>query len=158
MKPEEFPVTFQPGDKQVYVLAGTRLQEAATAADLVLDAPCGGEGTCGKCRVIVSQGAAPPTVEECNMLSKEELHAGCRLACQAIVGGPMHVLVPGTSLVSRPHQILVHAEEAVDAQGEPAIRKQYLELPVPDRDDDVADLARLQRRLGPVEADLGLRP
>ncbi len=51
---QEFPVTFQPGDKQVYVLAGSRLQEAATAAGLVLDAPCGGEGTCGKCRVVVS--------------------------------------------------------------------------------------------------------
>ena len=114
---EEFPVTFQPGDKKVYVLAGTRLQEAATAADLVLDAPCGGEGTCGKCRVIVSEGAAPPTAEERNLLTEEELHAGCRLACQATVGGPMSVLVPGTSLVDRPHQILVHSEETVEADG-----------------------------------------
>ena len=109
MNQEEYPVTFQPGDKKVYVLAGTRLQEAATAADLVLDAPCGGEGTCGKCRVVVSEGAAPPTAEERNALTDEELHAGCRLACQATVGGPMSVLVPATSLVDRPYQILVHS-------------------------------------------------
>ena len=103
----EFPVTFQPGDRTVYVLAGTRLQEAATAADLVLDAPCGGEGTCGKCRLVVREGASPPTPEECNVLTEEELRAGCRLACQATVSGPMSVLAPDTSLVDRPYQILV---------------------------------------------------
>ena len=138
------------------MLAGTRLQEAATAADLVLDAPCGGEGTCGKCRVIVSEGAAPPTDEERNLLAEDELHAGCRLACQATVGGPMSVLVPETSLVDRPHQILVHSEAPVAGGRAPAICKRYVELPLPDRGDDVPDLARLQRRLGPVQADLSL--
>ena len=73
---QEFPITFLPGDKTVYVLAGTRLQEAATAADLVLDAPCGGEGTCGKCRVVVCEGTLPPTEEERRRLTDEEL---CRL-------------------------------------------------------------------------------
>jgi uncharacterized 2Fe-2S/4Fe-4S cluster protein (DUF4445 family) len=153
---EEFPVAFQPGDKQVYVLAGTRLQEAATQADLVLDAPCGGEGTCGKCRVLVHAGAAPPTAEERKALSEEELHAGCRLACQATVNGPMSVLVPASSLVDRPYQILVHSQTAVAAEGAAAITKRYVELPPPDRGDDMPDLARLQRQLGPLEADLGL--
>jgi len=153
---EEFLVTFQPGDKNVHVLGGTRLQEAATAADLVLDAPCGGEGTCGKCRVIVSEGAAPPTDEERQQLTAEELHAGCRLACQAAVNGPMSVLVPATSLVDRPYQILVHSDAPAMADGAPRIRKRYVELPQPDRSDDLPDLARLQRQLGPVQADLSL--
>ena len=112
MSGQEFPITFLPGDKTVYVLAGTRLQEAATAADLVLDAPCGGEGTCGKCRVVVCEGTLPPTEEERRRLTDEELRAGCRLACQATVGGPMTVLVPETSLVDRPHQILVDSVSA----------------------------------------------
>jgi uncharacterized 2Fe-2S/4Fe-4S cluster protein (DUF4445 family) len=153
---DEFPVTFQPGERKVHVLAGSRLQEAATAAGFVLDAPCGGEGTCGKCRVVVSEGAAPPTAEERNLLTDEELRAGCRLACQSTVSGPMSVLVPGTSLVDRPYQILIHSEAPVEADGAPLICKRYVELPPPDRDDDVPDLARLQRRLGPVQADLSL--
>ena len=157
---EEFLVTFQPGDKQVYVLAGTRLQEAATAAGLVLDAPCGGEGTCGKCRVIVSQGAAPPTTEERKALSQEELHAGCRLACQATVNGPMSVLVPATSLVDRPYQILTRSQtpvaaEAACTQGG-GDRQTLCRVPPPDRGDDLPDLARLQRCLGPLQADLGM--
>ena len=153
---EEFPVTFEPGDKKVYVLAGTLLQEAATAADLVLDAPCGGEGTCGKCRVVVVQGASPPTDEERQRLTAEELHAGCRLACQATVDGPMTVLVPAASLVDRPHQILVDSQAPVTADGPPLICKRYLELRSPDRDDDLSDVARLERQLGPLQAELSL--
>jgi uncharacterized 2Fe-2S/4Fe-4S cluster protein (DUF4445 family) len=156
MSGQEFPITFLPGDKTVYVLAGTRLQEAATAADLVLDAPCGGEGTCGKCRVVVCEGTLPPTEEERRRLTDEELRAGCRLACQATVGGPMTVLVPETSLVDRPHQILVDSVAPVATEGAPLICKRYVELSLPDRGDDVPDLARLQRQLGPVEADLDL--
>ena len=90
------------------------------------------------------------------MLTEEELHAGCRLACQATVGGAMSVLVPETSLVNRPYQILVHSEAPVAADGAAVICKRYLELPPPDRDDDLSDLARLQRGLGPVQADLSL--
>ena len=51
MRETEVPVTFQPPEKTVYVLRGTRLLEAAAMAGLVLDSPCGGEGICGKCRV-----------------------------------------------------------------------------------------------------------
>jgi len=155
-RPGEFPVTFQPGDKTVYVLAGTRLQEAATAADLILDAPCGGEGTCGKCRVIVSEGAPPATPEEQSLLTGEELRAGCRLACQAVVEGPMGVLVPATSLVNRPYQILVDSQTAVQADGPPVVSKHYLDLPAPDRGDDAPDLERLEHSLGPLDADLSL--
>lgn len=159
---EEFPVTFQPGDRQVFVLAGTRLQEAAITAGFVLDAPCGGEGTCGKCRVVVSEGANPATPEEENLLSAEELQAGCRLACQTNVTGPTSILVPATSLVDRPYQILVesgadHASAAsVAADGSPVILKHYVELPAPSRDDDVADLERIERCLGPLDVDYSL--
>ena len=150
---EEFPVTFQPGDKRVFVLGGTRLQEAAIAAGLVLDAPCGGEGTCGKCRVVVSEGASQATPEEQRLLSAEELHAGCRLACQTIVQGPTGALVPATSLVDRPYQILVESDSATSTDGSPVISKHYLELPAPARDDDAADLERIERCLGPLEID-----
>ncbi|MFP4267927.1 MAG: ASKHA domain-containing protein [Spirochaetaceae bacterium] len=47
-----------------------------------LDAPCGGRGTCGKCKVLVSSGdAGPVTREERHLLTHEELQGGIRLAC-----------------------------------------------------------------------------
>ena len=51
MREAEVPVTFLPAGRTVYVLAGTRLIEAAAEAGIILDSPCGGEGVCGKCRV-----------------------------------------------------------------------------------------------------------
>ena len=43
-----------------------------------------------------------------------------------------------------------HRSTAIDA----AIRKQHVELAAPSRDDDASDAARLERAIGPFEADL----
>lgn len=43
------------------------------------DSPCGGRGTCGKCKVQLSGHVSPP--------NDAERRAGCRLACQAILLG-----------------------------------------------------------------------
>jgi uncharacterized 2Fe-2S/4Fe-4S cluster protein (DUF4445 family) len=156
MREAEIPVTFQPGDKTVYVLQGTRLIEAAIAAEFVINAPCGGEGVCGKCRVVVAEGAAEPAAEELRLFSPEEIQAGCRLACQSVVRGPMKVLVPQTSVVGSRHQIMVQSGAAVQARGEPIVVKSYVEMPVPVRGDDAPDTVRLQRAIGPFDADLDL--
>ena len=59
--------------------------------------------------------------------------------------------------MTAPHQILVDSgERRSRTEGAPLICKRYVELSLPDRGDDVPDLARLQRQLGPVEADLDL--
>lgn len=47
-------VTFLPEAVSVAVGAGTTLLDAMVAAGLHPDAPCGGKGTCGKCRVTVN--------------------------------------------------------------------------------------------------------
>ncbi|MDR3161192.1 MAG: 2Fe-2S iron-sulfur cluster binding domain-containing protein, partial [Spirochaetaceae bacterium] len=39
------------GDRSVTVSGDESLLEAAKRADIPLDAPCSGNGTCGKCRV-----------------------------------------------------------------------------------------------------------
>jgi uncharacterized 2Fe-2S/4Fe-4S cluster protein (DUF4445 family) len=155
---DDFPVTFQPGSKPLLVLHGTRLLEAAAAADLVLDAPCGGEGTCGKCRVMVIAGAMPPTPAEGSQLTAAEIQAGCRLACQTIVTGPMQVEVPESSLADRRYQIVVQGESepllGTPGSDQPVITKRYVELPPPTRGSDAADLARLQAATGPCRADI----
>lgn len=45
-------VTFMPAEITVEVADGTSILSAQIAAGLAPDAPCGGQGTCGKCRVI----------------------------------------------------------------------------------------------------------
>lgn len=46
-------VTFQPTGRILEVLEGTTILEAERLAGIVQDAPCGGNGKCGKCRVYV---------------------------------------------------------------------------------------------------------
>lgn len=50
---ENYTVTFLPAGISVSVAPGTTLLQAQIAAGLHPDAPCGGKGTCGKCRVEV---------------------------------------------------------------------------------------------------------
>lgn len=52
----QFTITFQPGGIQVTVPEGTTLLQAQIQAGLRPDAPCGGRGVCGKCRVVLQDG------------------------------------------------------------------------------------------------------
>jgi len=157
MREVEVPVTFRPQGRTVYVLKGTRLVEAAAGADIVLDMPCGGEGMCGKCRVVVPEGAGEPSSAERRFFSEEELRAGVRLACQAVISGPTTVSIPQTSLLASAHKILARSVGAVQSSDDPPVTKRYVELPPPARGDDVPDVERLERALGsPLELDIRL--
>ncbi len=49
----------------------------------LIQAPCGGAGTCGKCRVVVVSGeAGDPSPEESKRLGQDGIAAGLRLACR----------------------------------------------------------------------------
>lgn len=50
----QFRLTFMPSNKTVLAEEGTTLLQAQIAAGLRPDAPCGGRGTCGKCKVSVN--------------------------------------------------------------------------------------------------------
>lgn len=63
--------------------AGSILIETLWEHGVRIDAPCGGSGRCGKCRVRVVSGELPVTAEDRSFLSVRELEAGVRLACVA---------------------------------------------------------------------------
>jgi len=119
MTQKQVRVTFQPSGRTVFVLPGTKLLEAAGRAGLALQTPCGGRGTCGKCRVRVARGAAEPTPPERDALGADELNAGWRLACQAAAGETSVVHVPETSLFAGPDRILTADRTAALADYRP---------------------------------------
>ena len=100
------------------------------------------------------QGDAPSGPADRRAFCDAELADGFRLACQTMVRGPMVVEVPESSLVASYHQILADVGNRLEAAPDPCIRKQYVELPVPDRTHDAADLIRLEAALGPLEVEL----
>ena len=86
-----------PDELSAPVPGGTTLLEALATLGVHLTAPCGGEGTCGKCRVLAKGALSPLTAAELDRLGPEEMEAGFRLACQARLEGDVEVEVPPVS-------------------------------------------------------------
>jgi len=154
MSENQHSVTFQPQGRSVSVLNGTLILEAAASAGLVLDTPCGGAGTCGKCRVEIAQGAPDPTDADRRIFGEAELRQGWRLACQNVVNGNMVIHVPAPSLFGMELQIAVDSAVGGPAEVRPAIRKVYVELSPPTLEDARPDLLRLEEKTGPFMVDV----
>jgi uncharacterized 2Fe-2S/4Fe-4S cluster protein (DUF4445 family) len=156
MREAELSVTFLPDERTVFVLPGTRLMEAAVEAGSIVDSPCGGEGSCGKCRVRFLSGVNPPMPAERQVFTLDELEQGWRLACQSTIETTCEVEIPDASLLSaRRQQICVTSDtQASTPSDDPPIRKKYVELPLPSRGSDEPDLLRLEKAIGPFELDL----
>ncbi len=83
------------------VKAGTTLLVCAQEAGIELNAVCGGNGTCGMCKVVIKQGdVSPLRVEEQALLEEQEIKVGTRLACQAMVLSDCRVQFPPESLTT----------------------------------------------------------
>ena len=67
-------------------------------AGIYIYAPCGGVGTCGKCRVRAGGDIAPLTAEEKLHLTQGEIDEGIRLACRAVATGDTFVYVPSDAV------------------------------------------------------------
>lgn len=156
MPDKQVRVTFQPHGRDVFVLPGTKLLEAAGRAGLTIDTPCGGQGTCGKCRVQITTRPAAPSSADKDFFSEVELQAGWRLACQTALADRTAVRIPESSLFADQHRILIEAQTAAAEEILPAVRKVYVELPAPTLADGSADLQRLERQVGPVKVDLAV--
>jgi len=146
-------VTFQPEGRTVFAMPGTLLIEAAGKAGIAFNSPCGGKGTCGKCRVRIMQGAPPPNPACERMLSAEEIREGHRLACQTHVERDMVVSVPQESRFFA--QKILTAGEGQAVALRPNVRKTFVQLEEPSLADQSADTDRLLGALGDgVEAGI----
>lgn len=82
-------------DVKAFAEAGKNLLELAQEAGVSIDAPCSGNGTCGKCRVRIVSGAVD--MEKNPRLSDEDYRDSWRLACQCSVVGDATIWVPASA-------------------------------------------------------------
>ena len=162
-------VTFWPEGERVQVPLESTLLEAAKAAGVDLASSCGGDGLCGKCRVIVRQGNV--TAQPTSLLTREEIRRGYALACETQVVSDVEVEIPPESRAEAA-QILIDVDAQrfralhpvageIEVRHAPLTCKLYLELPRPSLDDSLADKSRLfreirRRRPAPI-MQLGLK-
>ena len=119
-------MVFKPRDREAAVPQGMTVMEAASEAALKLPSECGGQGSCGRCRVLVSPSSAvkPPSSSETRLLTEEELEKGYRLACQAILEDDAVVDVPRESRTGKRKFQTRGIERAYPF--EPSVRKLHL--------------------------------
>jgi len=137
--PARVDLLFLPNGNRVRVPPGVTLFDAASWNGIAIDSTCGGHGTCKKCKVQITGGAAPVTPLDARAFTPAELRGGWRLACRVITGSDLQVQVP--PLLTRPKAATVGVGRQVILR--PAAQKRYLELAEPSLSDQASDLERV---------------
>ncbi len=135
---------------------GDNLLETARRANVAIDAPCSGNGSCGKCRVKLVEGEVESM--KSRHISDEEYAAGWRLSCISKVIGDVTVFVPDiasayqsrmkTADLSSPKEIAIFEEcQAQLRQSGISFANHYrcyeLTMAEPTLDDTMPDIERL---------------
>ena len=149
-----YKLKFLPYDMEIKVPGGETVIRAALEAGVHINASCGGEGVCGKCRVIIEDGTVEGGISE--KLSQEDLDQGYRLACQSIVKSDLIVRIPVESVIDasvlkiqaaprRTAHIKEMNFEELKEKGlfVAPVEKICLELPEPTAQDNLPDITRL---------------
>ena len=147
----------------VFAEPGEAVLETAQRAGVALDAPCGGRGTCGKCRVRIESGSVSTNASACS-IPPQEFEDGWRLACLSYPQSDVKVSVPETA---RAFQSRIKVEgrfenaaftslrEKLKTTGQDAhggIKLAEVALDPPSVDNPMADRERLLQKLGPMAA------
>ncbi|NOZ26447.1 MAG: DUF4445 domain-containing protein [Chloroflexi bacterium] len=143
-------VRFLPADVTVQVPTGTLVTEAAQRAGIDLNMPCGGQGRCGRCAVIVQNGDVRRRVTI--RLSQDDLAAGYALACQSVIEGDAVIEIPPQERIERRLTTEKAARRVVvpfpyQWREHQPIHRYFVQLTPPTLDDQTDDWARLQREL-----------
>ncbi|HVO37856.1 MAG TPA: ASKHA domain-containing protein, partial [Spirochaetia bacterium] len=154
-------VRFLPDEKEARVQPGVTLLEAAETAGVYVNSVCGGDGLCGKCRLIVRDGEVKsrPTA----LLDRDEIRQGYVLACESQVLGNLRVEIPPeTRLTGRPaftgEEALRFGRVSPQRGGrvyafDPLSRKMFLTLPPAGMEDNLSDLDRVYREIARQRSD-----
>jgi uncharacterized 2Fe-2S/4Fe-4S cluster protein (DUF4445 family) len=143
-----------PYETEIEIENGDTLIRAALEAGVHINASCGGEGVCGKCRVLIEDGMVGGGISE--KLSEEDRERGYRLACQAVVKSDLVVRIPVESAID-PSVLKLQAAprrtahiremnfEELKEKGlfVAPVEKKYIELPAPTAQDNLPDITRL---------------
>ncbi|RJQ49833.1 MAG: DUF4445 domain-containing protein [Nitrospiraceae bacterium] len=154
----EHTVIFQPSGRRGKVPEGTTILDAARKLGVGIEAVCGEKMVCGKCRVKVMEGKfakdgitssmvhlSAHAAKEKKILKADEVKEGIRLACATEVGGDVLLFVPEASRAGE--QVVRKAAGKIKVRLNPAVRKYYVELPIPSLEDPLGDFERLKNAL-----------
>ncbi len=149
---KECTVRFEPSSLEVKVPMGTSLLYAANKAGIYISSICGGDGYCGKCKVVIDDSENVRT-RATTLLTDDEVRQNVFLACMTDVLADVTVTIPKSHTLQT-SQILMDSDarrlyEHDDGghfgtfQFDPLVKKIYAEMSPPTVHDHTADYERL---------------
>ncbi|HXY61333.1 MAG TPA: ASKHA domain-containing protein [Nitrospirota bacterium] len=151
-------IIFQPSGRRGQVPEGTTILDAARRLGVGIEAVCGEQLVCGKCRVKVMEGNFPKESitssmshlsgldeKEIKVLKRKDSEEHIRLACSTKILGDVLVFVPEASRTGK--QVVSKAAGAIKVKLKPAVKKYYIELQVPALGDPLGDFERVENAL-----------
>ena len=139
-------------ERTAHVPPGATLSEAARLAGIELNQPCGGQGRCGRCAVIVEPERSSVRRRSTIRLSEEDLLTGYALACQTVVEGESWVTIPRQEALERrlaTHKAAARIELPFDYDPylHQPLQRFYLQVEPPTLADQTDDWGRVCREL-----------
>ncbi len=153
----KFKVTFYPDNKSVEVTKDTTILSAAISCGVSIKSDCGGDGVCGRCKVIVKKGDC--LAQSTGMLSDGDRKRNIYLACITTIHSDLEVEVLPESRIEATSGLkgIYSKSEEIESKDavlsdkvfkhSPLATKLYLELPQPNLNDTASDLDRLFRAI-----------
>ncbi|MCP3958011.1 MAG: NADH:ubiquinone reductase (Na(+)-transporting) subunit F, partial [bacterium] len=81
-------------EKALKVASGGTLLGTLSANQIFIPSACGGKGSCGVCKVNVTEGGGAMLPTEVGFIGRGEAREGCRLSCQVKVKDNLKIEVP----------------------------------------------------------------
>jgi uncharacterized 2Fe-2S/4Fe-4S cluster protein (DUF4445 family) len=166
---EKFKVTFYPDKKTIETQKDKTILSAAISAGVYINSACGGDGVCGRCKVIVKSGKV--ITQPSGSLTLEEKRRHVYLSCLTTIHSDTEIEVPPESRLDfenlTPQELELrlkglYSEAEEIEQGTPGLTekifkhsplatKHMLDLPKPSIDDNISDLERLYREVRKIQ-------
>lgn len=108
---------------------GGKLLNALSDKGIYLPSACGGGGTCGECRCVISEGGGDVLTTEKGKLTRRQIREGFRLSCQVPVKSDMKIEVPPEVFEIKKWECTVRSNQNVAT----FIKELILELPENER-------------------------
>ncbi len=118
-------ITIQPYGKRIKISTETNLLDALRSAGIIIRSVCGGQGECGKCKIIIKSGKFDFKYNpDEKLLTPDELRNGYVLACLTKCLSDCEIFIPPETIIEKPK---IQAEVMLPTVSpNPMIRKIFL--------------------------------
>lgn len=135
----EVTVIYGDGKKVIKADKNSNLLDVLRKNNIFVNTPCGGNASCGKCKVLIVKGVKVPSKHDLEHLSDQEINKGIRLACTILVSSDLEILIENEP--EKMDVITMGEEQYIDI--DPMIIKKHLIIDKPSIEDQRDDYKRI---------------